>query len=203
LGLRGGKGVPETVRGHPCVFTTFTAPSFGPVHTRRERRGRVRPCRPRHRQPHCPHGRPAWCFRRHPPDDPELGRPLCPECVDYDAQVLWNATAPELWRPTTIYLRRALARQLSTSPTALGRLVRVSYAKVAEYQARGAIHFHAAIRLDAAEGFAPPPPAFTTELLGRGEEIYEGRDEAWQGKKSNCGHKAHHDDHGDHEEQRG
>jgi hypothetical protein len=29
-GLVGGKGVPETVTGHPCVFATFTAPSFGP-----------------------------------------------------------------------------------------------------------------------------------------------------------------------------
>ena len=35
-GLRGGKGVPETVAGHPLVFATFTAPSFGPVHTIRE-----------------------------------------------------------------------------------------------------------------------------------------------------------------------
>jgi hypothetical protein len=26
-GLRGGKGVPETVAGHPLVFATFTAPS--------------------------------------------------------------------------------------------------------------------------------------------------------------------------------
>ena len=28
-GLRGGKGVPETVAGHPRLFVTFTAPSFG------------------------------------------------------------------------------------------------------------------------------------------------------------------------------
>jgi hypothetical protein len=34
-GLSGGKGVPETVAGHPCVFTTLTAPSFGPVHLHR------------------------------------------------------------------------------------------------------------------------------------------------------------------------
>ena len=33
-GLAGGKGVPESVAVHPCVFATFTAPSFGPVHTR-------------------------------------------------------------------------------------------------------------------------------------------------------------------------
>ena len=38
-GLSGGKGVPDSVATHPCVFTTLTAPSFGPVHlSRRERR---------------------------------------------------------------------------------------------------------------------------------------------------------------------
>ncbi len=34
-GMRGGKGVPESVAGHPMVFLTLTAPSFGPVHSRR------------------------------------------------------------------------------------------------------------------------------------------------------------------------
>src|SRR5215831_4647007 len=38
-GLVGGKGIPETVAAHPAVFATFTAPSFGPVHTRAEPRG--------------------------------------------------------------------------------------------------------------------------------------------------------------------
>ena len=33
-GLAGGKGMPESLAAHPCVFVTFTAPSFGPVHTR-------------------------------------------------------------------------------------------------------------------------------------------------------------------------
>ena len=45
-GLRGGKGVPESVAGHPLVFATFTAPSFGPVHTIREAGGKRLPCRP-------------------------------------------------------------------------------------------------------------------------------------------------------------
>ena len=31
----GGKGVPETVNGHPRLFVTFTAPSFGKVHSAR------------------------------------------------------------------------------------------------------------------------------------------------------------------------
>ena len=36
-GLAGGKGIPETITAHPCVFATLTAPSFGPVHSRRMR----------------------------------------------------------------------------------------------------------------------------------------------------------------------
>jgi hypothetical protein len=53
----------------------------------------------------------------------------------------------------------------------LRRLVRVSFAKVAEYQRRGAVHFHAIIRLDAATDcgcpacVAPPPARLTVELL--------------------------------------
>jgi hypothetical protein len=50
-------------------------------------------------------------------------------------------------------------------------LVRVSYAKVAEFQRRGAIHFHAVLRLDAATDcrcpacLAPPPEGFTAAVL--------------------------------------
>ena len=40
-GLSGGKGVPGSVATHPCVFTTLTAPSFGPVHLSREKDGRA------------------------------------------------------------------------------------------------------------------------------------------------------------------
>ena len=49
--------------------------------------------------------------------------------------------------------------------------MRISFAKVAEYQRRGAVHFHAIIRLDAATDcgcpacVAPPPAGFTAELL--------------------------------------
>ena len=46
-GLAGGKGIPETITAHPCVFATLTAPSFGPVHSRRMRGKTVLPCRPR------------------------------------------------------------------------------------------------------------------------------------------------------------
>jgi hypothetical protein len=49
--------------------------------------------------------------------------------------------------------------------------VRISFAKVADYQKRGAVHFHAIIRLEAATGcgcpacVALPPGSFTTDLL--------------------------------------
>ena len=172
-GLQGGKGVPETVAGHPRLFVTFTGPSFGPVHTRVARGRLVWPCHPYRQGAVCPHGVRAGCWHRHQPDDPRLGEPLCAGCYDPAAQVLWNALAPELWRRTSIYLKRTLARLAGLPPEELGRLVRVSYAKVAEFQRRGAVHFHAILRLDAATEcpcpgcIAPPPAAFTAELLER------------------------------------
>jgi hypothetical protein len=170
-GLKGGKGIPETVASHPRLFVTFTAPSFGRVHTRKARGRLVLPCHPYRQGARCPHGRRAGCWHRHQEDDPRLGEPLCPACYDAEAQVLWNALAPELWRRTTITLQRALARLVGLQEAELRRLVRVSYAKVAEFQRRGAIHFHAVIRLDAATDcrclgcLAPPPEGCTAELL--------------------------------------
>jgi hypothetical protein len=85
--------------------------------------------------------------------------------------VLWNALAGRLWSRTTIYLYRALAQLVGLTEGDLRRLVRVSFAKVAEYQRRGAVHFHAVIRLDAATAcgcpacVALPPAGFTAELL--------------------------------------
>ena len=76
-----------------------------------------------------------------------------------------------LWSRTTIYVYRALAQLVGLPEGELRRLVRVSFAKVAEYQKRGAVHFHAIIRLDAATDcgcpacVAPPPAGFTAELL--------------------------------------
>jgi hypothetical protein len=137
-GLRGGKGVPETISEHPRLFVTFTAPSFGRVHSRRVRGRLVLPCHPYRQGQTCPHGMRAGCWHRHDPDDPRLGEPICPRCYDAQAQVLWNALAPELWRYTTTYLDRTLSRLIGVSEGELRRLVRVSYAKVAEFQRRGA-----------------------------------------------------------------
>ena len=53
-GLRGGKGVPETVAAHPRLFVTFTAPSFGPVHSRKAQGRLVYPCHPHRQGATCP-----------------------------------------------------------------------------------------------------------------------------------------------------
>jgi hypothetical protein len=170
-GLKGGKGVPESVAAHPRLFVTFTAPSFGRVHTRKAQGRLVLPCHPYRQGARCPHGLRDGCWHRHDEDDPWLGEPLCTGCYDAQAQVLWNALAPELWRRTTIAVYRTLARLVGLQEGELRRLVRISYAKVAEFQRRGAIHFHAVLRLDAATEcrcsgcLAPPPAGFTAALL--------------------------------------
>ncbi|MEV5779920.1 replication initiator [Streptomyces sp. NPDC052287] len=164
-GLVGGKNVGEEVGGHPRVFATFTAPGFGPVHTRRERDGRVRACRPRKSGEPCPHGSPAGCHARHTDDDPRLGEPLCPRCYDYAGAVLWQAQSGGLWHRFVLELRREIARMAGLSRGEFGESARLSYAKVAEYQRRGLVHFHAVIRLDGPEGANSTPPGWGTTAL--------------------------------------
>jgi hypothetical protein len=98
---------------------------------------------------------------------------VCSLLPDRRPQVLCNALAGRLWSRTTIYLHRALARLVGVTEAELRGAARISFAKVAEYQKRGAVHFHAIIRLDAATDggcpacMAPPPAGFTADLLER------------------------------------
>ena len=157
-GLIGGKGVPDSVREHPRVFATLTAPSFGQVH-------RAGPCHPG-RRPSCEHTNPLGCGLVHADDDPLVGQALCLGCYDYTGHVLWNAHAGTLWKAFRDNLYHHLAARVGASRTAVRRQVRVSAAKVAEYQRRGAIHFHAVLRLDGPDGpGSTPPPWATVELL--------------------------------------
>ncbi len=162
-GAAGGmKNVPESVAAHPLVFATLTAPSFGPVHAaKKPGRSGTRRCLPRSgdRRRLCPHGRRLWCMAVHDHTDPAAGQPLCPDCYDYPAHLVWQWWAPELWRRFTITLRRRLAHHLGLTESAARRLIRVQFAKVAEYQRRGIIHFHALIRLDGAPTDLDPYPA--------------------------------------------
>ncbi|MDT0351666.1 replication initiator [Pseudonocardia charpentierae] len=168
-GLAGGKGVPTSVASHPAVFATVTAPSFGPVHSRNlnRRTGKVAPCRMRRDLTPCPHGKQLICTARHTDNHPSLGQPLCLNCYDHAHHVVWNAWVGELWRRTMI----ALGRLLKPLERQHGVQLRVSYGKVAEYQRRGVVHFHALIRLDTRDpndpdAILPPPAAITTQTLG-------------------------------------
>ncbi len=147
-GLRGGKRVPAGVGTHPAVMLTLTAPSFGAVHGNRDK------------------GPPCKCGRRHDPDDQQLGTAIDPKRYRYSEQVIWNHYAPELWKRTVQAIRRGLAHALGTPRSKLSQVVRVRFAKVAEFQRRGVVHYHAIIRIDGPEGAeAPPPSKCTTEVL--------------------------------------
>ncbi|MFD3623124.1 replication initiator [Streptomyces sp. NPDC058698] len=130
-------------RDHPRVFATLTAPSFGPVHNRPD------------------HGV-CRCGTRHAPDAPELGTALDPATYDYAGAVLFNNHAGQLWQRFTTRLRRELAARADLPRRELADHVRLSYGKVAEFQKRGALPFHAVIRLDGPEGPGTPPPAWAT-----------------------------------------
>ncbi|CAM5367391.1 replication initiator [Kitasatospora aureofaciens] len=157
-GLIGGKGVPNTVRTHPRLFVTLTAPSFGPVH-------RADTCHPARRR-RCEHGGRHGCGRTHPDADPLIGQPLCADCYDYPGHILWNAMAPVLWKAFRDNLYHHVATRAGVGRSQVRTLVRVSSTKVAEYQKRGAVHFHAVIRFDGPAGpGSPPPPWATSDLL--------------------------------------
>ncbi|WP_449351311.1 replication initiator protein RepSA [Streptomyces shaanxiensis] len=137
------RDIPATVRDHPRVFATLTAPSFGPVHNR-------------------PKGGVCGCGTRHGADDPALGTALDPATYDYAGAVLFNNHASELWMRFANRLRREIARRAGLTQRELAEVCRVSYGKVAEFQKRGAVHFHAVIRLDGPDGPDSPPPSWAS-----------------------------------------
>jgi hypothetical protein len=134
-GLAGGKGIPETIAAHPCVFATLTAPSFGPVHARRLRGKTVLPCHPRRDASarRCPHGRDISCPSRHVEADPRLGQPMCADCYQYELAVLFNAYASDLWRRFITYLPRHLARLAGVTQKTLLAQACIRFVKVTEY----------------------------------------------------------------------
>ncbi|MFJ3247874.1 replication initiator protein RepSA [Streptomyces sp. NPDC086782] len=137
------RDIPATVRDHPRVFATLTAPSFGAVHNRPDRGV----CR---------------CGTRHPAEDPVLGTALDPSTYDYAGAVLFNNHAGQLWQRFTNRLRREVAARAGITQRELKECARLSYGKVAEFQKRGAVHFHAVIRIDGPEGPETPPPTWAT-----------------------------------------
>lgn len=189
--LVGGKGIPATVAKHPAVFPTFTAPSFGTVHTRVVRQHtctnrkrctcRAEPCHARRDTPEpCPHAHPVVCWRRHPADDPGLGQPFCLDCYDHDHHVVWNLFSTELWHRTKQAADRHLAQLCKarglppvakSTPSGKVRMVppaQLTHGKAAEMQRRAVVHFHALVRLDGLHPDNPdavliPPPGIDVD----------------------------------------
>ena len=170
-GLQGGKNVPDTVSGHPgrvrhpdrASASASCTPSARPRPAESSRAGPAAVSSS---------ARMAWpmrCHRRHKDGDPQLGQPLCVDCYDYDHHAVWNNSAGELWRLTTIKANRLLARHAKAHGDK-GR-VRLSFGKVAEYQGRGVVHFHALIRLDGIDPDNPEqvvaPPAVGQRVRAR------------------------------------
>jgi hypothetical protein len=163
-GLNGGKGIDSDVSTHPRLFVTLTAPSFGSVHTITARGD----CASRGTEATCRHGLPLRCPVRHRLDDPELGRPLCADCFDYEGAVLWNAHASRLWNVTVQQNRRGLAREIGVTQAELKLMAQLHYLKVAEIQRRGLVHLHAILRADGPDGIeSEPPVGLTSDRLAK------------------------------------
>lgn len=87
-------------------------------------------------------------------------------CYDYTAHALWHAHASKLWDRFVIDVRRRLASSVGLVQSRFAQHARLSFARVAEYQKRAAVHVHAVVRLDGSNGPDNEPPAWgTAELL--------------------------------------
>ncbi|MGK5631637.1 replication initiator, partial [Streptomyces sp. URMC 123] len=123
-------------------------------------------CHPRRDPRPCPHDTVHACTAVHADGDPLIGQSLCPACYDFTAHVLWHAHAGALWDRFTRAVRRHLATLGGLPQSRFPDHARLSFAKVAEYQHRAAVHVHAVVRLDGPHGpVDPPPPWATTEAL--------------------------------------
>jgi hypothetical protein len=91
---------------------------------------------------------------------------VAPDTYDYTGAVIWNAQAGVLWHRTTTLVVRHLARHLGFTEAEFRRQARLSYGKVAEFQARGLVHFHVVVRLDGPDGpDQSPPEGLTVDAL--------------------------------------
>ena len=168
-GLTGGKGVPDTIAApsvrvrHP--HRPLVRPGPLPAHARQDRAalptpprspGPPLPARPRHLLPPPPRrGRPPARPGAVPATATTTTPPSCSTPTPGTCGAGSPPTCPATWPAC-----------LGITQKRLRAVVRIRYVKVAEYQARGVVHFHAIIRLDApGDDYQPPPPGFTADLL--------------------------------------
>lgn len=78
------------------------------------------------------------------------------------AHALWHAHAGTLWDRFTRAARRHLASSAGLVQSRFPDHARLSFARVAEYQKRAAVHVHAVVRLDGPAGPSDEPPPWGT-----------------------------------------
>ncbi|GHH77556.1 hypothetical protein GCM10018793_25910 [Streptomyces sulfonofaciens] len=78
------------------------------------------------------------------------------------SQVLWHAHAGKLWDRFALGVRRQLASAAGLAQSDFTAHARLSFARVAEYQRRGAVHIHAVVRLDGPAGPDDEAPSWAT-----------------------------------------
>ena len=135
---------------------------------------RTLPRPPRHRPVRT--RQPAVVLRPPRPGDRRLGQPLCLDCYDHDHQVVWNLFAGNCGAaPTSRRTPPQPPRHAAAASTRRHRLHRRGptpdacrtsgspTARPPNSKRRGAVHFHALIRLDGVDPTDPtavvPPPA--------------------------------------------
>ncbi|WP_374198453.1 replication initiator [Nocardioides sp. R-C-SC26] len=122
-------GVFDAGTGYRFFLLTLTAPSFGAVHHVPREPGKRDLCK---------------CGKRHSNEvDAGLrGVPVDLADYDYAGQVAWNAASGRLWDATRARLRALLPS--------------LAFASVREWQARGALHLHVLIRVEAKDAQKVP-----------------------------------------------
>ena len=167
-GLAGGKGMPESLAGAPVrvrhLHRAFLRPGS---HSRRSPAEGPSPGADRDVRPASARTGGAS------PAGSGIKRPM-PAWVGRCARTATTIQRPSCGTPTPPSCGGAPSSPSAAAWTNSQRLhgtrVRLSYAKVAEFQRRGLIHFHAVFRLDGhdpahPEQTVPPHPAFTAEVL--------------------------------------
>jgi hypothetical protein len=169
-GLRGGKGLPERVARHPRLFVTFTAPSFGPVHSRRAQGCWCSPAIPTVRAPPAHMGG-GWAAGSATTPTTHGWGSRCARAATRQAPrccgTLWLGGGGRGPPSTCIGPWPGPPRDRGRAAPAGAHLLRQG----GEYQKRGAVHFHAVIRLNTATACScpgcvlPPPEEFSAGLL--------------------------------------
>jgi hypothetical protein len=124
--------IPDT---SAALFLTLTAPGFGTGHHQATAR---RKCHPNgYTCPTC--GEHVRCGRLHRKGDSVAGAPLHAGCLDYASMAAWQLAMPALWSETNRRIQRWCR----------DHGYQLSYLRVGEAQARGAMHVHVLMVTDA------------------------------------------------------